>query len=211
MHKRPITYTNLDGKVVTENFYFNLTVDEVAHLELDMPGGLSNYWIKLVEDRDAGKMLHAFKDLIAVSYGEREGEFFMKETESGYSRGRRFLQHPAYHVLFLELLGTSSSDEAFTDFLKAVVPEELSKEMEAGTVKLPETDRTPQVAQNGDPSGMPVERTKPEEYSRQELLEMPQSEFDAMIGTDMKNWSPEVLQVAFLRKGRIQAAPDAVK
>ena len=202
MHKRPITYTNLDGKVVTENFYFNLTVDEVAHLELDMPGGLSNYWIKLVEDKDAGKMLHAFKDLIAVSYGEREGEFFMKETESGYSRGRRFLQHPAYHVLFLELLGTSSSDEAFTDFLKAVVPEELSKEMEAGTVKLPETDRTPQIADS------PVQDRTDDAaitHERADLLAMTDEEFNAAVGTDMKEWTQDVLQVAFIRKGRLQA------
>lgn len=76
MLKRPITYSVNDGEttvVKTANFYFNLEVDEVAHLELDMPGGLSNYWIKLVEDKDAGKMLHAFKDLIAAAYGERDG------------------------------------------------------------------------------------------------------------------------------------------
>ena len=43
-------------------------------------------------------------------------------------------------------------------------------------------------------------RTKPEGYSREELLNMDQVQFDTLAGTDPQKMSREVLMVAMQRK-----------
>lgn len=219
MLKRPITYTNNDGVTVTKNFYFDLEVDELAILELNWPGGLSKYWIKLIEDRDAGKMLVSFKELIAAAYGERDGEdFFLKETESGYPLGRRFLQHRAYHALFMELLGEQSDDDAFSKFLKAIVPPELAARMDenpnitaaelAALSNAPSDARVQDDVPVFDPSTAKIESDSDlepapkDEYNRQDLLAMSQEDFDKEFGTDPSKWDKVVLQVAFQRKNQ---------
>ena len=40
MFKKPITWTDYDGKEITEDFYFNLTRAEVMEMELGTEGGL---------------------------------------------------------------------------------------------------------------------------------------------------------------------------
>ena len=213
MLKRPITYTNNDGATVTKNFYFDLQVDELALLELNWPGGLSKYWIKLIEDRDAGKMLSSFKDLIAAAYGERDGEdFFLKETESGYSLGRRFLQHKAYHVLFLELLGADADDDEFSKFLKGLVPPELAAQMDANpditAAELAALSNAPSDAKVQDDVPKPTD-TNPEksimDYGRDELLVMDDELFDKLAGTDPQQWNPIVMGIAYQRKAEKQA------
>lgn len=214
MLKRPITYTDLDGKNVTKNFYFNLTVPEVSELEFRMDGStMSTYWAKMVEDKNAGAMLRAFKDLISASYGVRDGEEFLKETESGYSLGRRFLQHPAYSALFLELLGPDAdNEEFFKNFLLGVVPSELRTEMveKSGTLSVvpdeiqdasvPTPVMTPTSISVVPQDEAEAGPKKAEDHSRDELLAMSQEEFDVLAGTDPQKMSPAVLQVAFQRK-----------
>ena len=43
MLKQEITYTDLDGKKITETFYFHLSKMEVLELEQEFPGGLGEY------------------------------------------------------------------------------------------------------------------------------------------------------------------------
>lgn len=196
MLKKAITYVDLDGDTRTEDFWFNLTLPEVTELELSMPGSMTAHWNRLLETKDAGGMLKAYKDLITLAYGERsdDGRYFMKETESGYLLGRRFLQHPAYSALFLELLGEESGNEAFADFLRGILPQELIEGV-PDNIRLPEKRETETVA------GPPAERTI-EQYSRDELLELSSDAFDELAGTDSKKWSRSVMEVAFQRRSQ---------
>lgn len=197
MYKRSISFHDLDGDLRTQDFYFNMTMPEVTELELDMPGGMSNYWISMVDRKDAKNMLKSFKELIAMSYGERsdDGITFLKEDPiTGRPLGRRFLQTGAYTTLFLELLGPQATSNDFVEFLKAVLPVELVESMpkDLENVQLPPVQSVLQV--------VPAEKTLIEHYSRQEQIEMSQEKFDELAGTDPQKWTHPVMQVAFQRK-----------
>lgn len=198
MLKKAIAYKDLDGVLRTEDFYFDLSVPEVTELEVSMPGGMSAHWTRIVERKDAKEMLKSFKDLIAMAYGERseDGRYFLKEDDNGRRLGRLFLQSPAYSVLFMELLGTESSDDAFTEFLKGCVPSELLDKMPTEPVKLPA------AGEGTDDETTPEDKRTVEQYSRQELLDMPQVRFDKLAGTDPTKWSRPVMEIAFQRKSQ---------
>lgn len=202
MYKRPITFRNLDGERITKDFYFNLTVPEVTELEYGMTGKLSEQWTQIVETKNAGAMLREFKNLISMAYGERssDGITFLKEDPiTGASLGRKFLQSDAYAVLFMELLGENSSDHAFTDFLRACLPTEVSE-------KLPSNIELPSITEARSTAA--AERDKPEQFSRDELLAMSEEEFDRIAGKNPSAWSREVMQVAFERKGNNMRTSD---
>lgn len=202
MHKRPITFKNLDGETITKDFYFNLTVPEVTELEYGMSGKLSEQWTQIVTTKNAGAMLREFKNLIAMAYGERsaDGITFLKEDPiTGAQLGRKFLQSDAYSVLFLELLGPESTDTAFTDFLQSCLPTEIVE-------KMPKSIELPSIAEAG--RIQTAERDKPEQFAREELLAMSNEEFDRIAGTDPSAWSREVMQVAFERKGNRMRASE---
>ena len=184
MLKRSITFKNLDGESITRDFYFNLSMPEVTELEFDMKGGMSAYWTDIVERKASGELLRAYKDIVRRAFGVRDddGITFNKSDEIS----RKFLQSDAYTVLFMEFFGPESSDTEFTNWLRAIVPPELVAKM---------------------PEALPVQenqavgaRTKPEGYSREELLNMDQVQFDTLAGTDPQKMSREVLMVAMQRK-----------
>lgn len=195
MLKKTIQYKDLFENPIVEDFYFNLTMPEVAELELGMPGGMSAYYQRIVESKDAGALLKSFKDIIEMSYGERDadGKTFNKiDPLTGRKLGQKFLQTDAYSVLFMELFGVGSSDEAFSDFVKQIVPQELVD-------KIPDNIQLPAPGE-AQPAG---ERTVGE-YSRQELLALSDEDFEKLAGTDPRTMAPEVLQVAFQRRSQKQ-------
>lgn len=206
---RPITYTDLDGTEVTENFHFNLTLSEVAELETDMPGGFSEYLLKVVTRKDAKSLLAAYKKIIAFAYGERsdDGRYFLKEDKGGYSLGRLFLQHPAYNALFLEMMGEDSDDEAFMTFLTGCLPKDVVE-------KLPSTADIPELLEkrrNPSASMTSVSQKETEEktaidYTRDQLLAMSDEEFDKVAGTEPLKMAESVLQVAFQRRNQKKAS-----
>lgn len=189
MLKRSITFKNLDNEPITRDFYFNLSMPEVTELEFDMKGGMSAYWTDIVERKAAGELLAAYKDIIKRAFGVRDddGVTFNKSEEIS----RKFLQSDAYTVLFMEFFGPEASDSEFTDFLRAIVPVELVDKMPEA---LPVTEN--------QAIGQRAERTKPEEFSREELLNMDDAKFDKLAGTDPTKMSREVLMVAMQRRNK---------
>lgn len=204
MLKRSISFHDLDGDLRTQDFYFNLTMPEVTELEVEMPGGMSNYWISMVARKDAKNMLKSFKDLISMAYGERgdDGVTFLKEDPiTGRPLGRRFLQTDAYTTLFLELLGPQASSSDFVEFLKAVLPQELVQNMpeDMDDIKLPTPEQAPALT-----AQQMADRTV-DQYSREELLALSDEEFDKLAGTDPQQWSRSVMQTAFQRRNAAQS------
>lgn len=198
---RPITFIDLDGESKTENFHFNLTTSEVAEMELEIDGGLSEHLFDVIEKHDARELLRIYKLLISLAYGERtaDGKYFLKENAEGYKLGRLFVQHPAYDALFMELMGSESSDEAFSEFLTGCLPKTIVDKLpnQEDYPKLLEEHRQGKLAQPGSNT---AKVKKPEEYTRDELLGMTKEEFDKVVGTDPQKMSPEILGVAYQRK-----------
>lgn len=144
MLKKTITFKDLDGNDVTEDFYFNLSKAEVAEMELTMHGGLSTYLNTIVETKDGGAIISTFKEIVRCAVGRRseDGRRFIKSDEITED----FLQTDAYSQLFMELVTNATSA---AEFVRGVVPEDLAVEMD----KVAKSEDVPAwIAENREPT-----------------------------------------------------------
>lgn len=125
MLKKTLTYENVDGQEVTEDFYFNLTKVELAK-QLQLEGdkdGLDKQVQKIVDDKATPREIMAtFEDLIVKSYGERTSDGkFIKTAQTTES----FLSSEAYSNMFFELI-TDAGKAA--EFFNGIMPKDLVEE-----------------------------------------------------------------------------------
>lgn len=125
MLKKTITYTDYDGNVRTEDFYFNLSKPELIEMQVSSDGGLDKFIKRVVDAQDSKELVALFKEFILKAYGVKsdDGRRFIKSEEIRNS----FSQTEAYTELFMEL---STSADAAASFLNAVVPSELKLSQE---------------------------------------------------------------------------------
>ena len=118
MIKKTMTYTDFNGTVRTEDFYFNLTQAELSEMELSVDGGLDEKLRKVVAALDGKQIIDFFKDFVLRSYGEKsdDGRRFIKNQEVREA----FSQTQAYSDLFMEL--ATNADYAAV-FVNGVVPQ----------------------------------------------------------------------------------------
>jgi len=116
MIKKTVTYTDYDGVERTETFYFNLSQAELLEMEFSASGGFTKMIEKLIETKDAPRIMSIFKEMLLKSYGEKsaDGRRFIKSTELS----TEFSQTPAYEKLFVEL--ATNADSA-TEFVNGLV------------------------------------------------------------------------------------------
>jgi len=122
MLKKTIKYVDFDGNERTEDFYFNLTKAEATEMEMSTEGGLANSLKRIVEDKDAKRIIESFKDIILRSYGVKspDGKRFIKNQELR----DEFSQTAAYSELFMEL---ATDAEAASKFVNGIIPSVINK------------------------------------------------------------------------------------
>lgn len=180
MIPRTITYKDLDGNDVTEEFHFhfnNVEALEFAAQYKGSPGAVIQKAfenIKSGNDADENEMiiLKFFRELVAGSIGRRSesGKSFIKNHE--YCS--EFMNSDAYSTLFFDLV----SDEKFAaEFVNGVFPKDMADIM----------------------------APKKPAYTEQQLLDMSDEEFDRVVGKDPMKLSKEQLMIAMKRRNR-QAA-----
>ena len=121
---KPITYTTFDGVEVTENFYFNMTKAELMVMMLEHESKTSNFekdMRTIAESGDGKIIMPAFKNIIAMSYGERsdDGKYFHKSDEIS----KAFEGHAAYDVLLSEML--EDPEKRMAEFIDSIMPQAL--------------------------------------------------------------------------------------
>lgn len=119
MLKKNIKYVDYDGNERSEDFYFNLNKAEVVELQLGTVGGLTKTLEKIVQEKDASRIIEYFKTLILKAYGEKsaDGRRFVKSQELRDA----FEQTEAYSELFMEL---ASNAKMAAEFVNGVLPKE---------------------------------------------------------------------------------------
>jgi len=119
MLKKTISYTDYDGNLRTESFYFNLSKAEITEMELSYNGGLSKTIEKIIAEQDSKRIIEIFKGLILKAYGEKspDGKRFIKNEELCNS----FVQSEAYSELFMELATNADSAASFVNGLTSTV------------------------------------------------------------------------------------------
>ena len=122
MLKKTMTYTDYNGNVRTEDFYFNLTKAEVMEMELSTSGGLAEMLQKVVAAQDSPSIIKIFKDLILKAYGEKspDGKHFIKSEAISTA----FSQTEAYSQLFMEL---ATDADAASAFVNGIIPGNIAK------------------------------------------------------------------------------------
>ena len=110
MLKKTLTYSDLDGNPVTEDFYFSLSKAEIAEMELSYDGGLQTHLKRIVANKDGAAIIGAFKNILTSSVGRRseDGRRFIKSDEIT----QEFMQTDAYSELFMELVTDADASAA---------------------------------------------------------------------------------------------------
>ncbi len=165
MLKKTITYNDLDGNPLTEDFYFNLSKAELAEMELSQDGGMLAYLKYIVASKDGAGIMMAFKKILTQSVGRRsdDGKRFMKSPQIT----EEFMQTDAYSVLFMELV---TDAEASSAFIRGIVPSDLSDKVMTD-VQLPDVAVEGTIADNR-PRWLAEDR----EPTNEELMKMSKSE-----------------------------------
>lgn len=145
MLKKSITYEDLNGESVTEDFFFHLSKADLVEMEVEHPGGLGAYLKRIVESEDGKAIISEFKSLILKSYGEKseDGKRFIKD----WQKTEEFQQSEAYSALFLELCTDAGAGAAFVN---GIVPAGLKDDV----AKLAATEEPP-VPHPSDPAAQP--------------------------------------------------------
>lgn len=130
MLKKTITYTNLFGKEVTEDFYFNYTKAELADKQYSVMGGLDAFLNRIKDAADDTEMYGMFRALILDSYGtiSPNGRDFIKTKE----QAEAFSHSEPYSIIFMDIVGNEDNAIAF---LMGILPKDLSKEINPTELK----------------------------------------------------------------------------
>lgn len=192
----PITYEDLDGKVQTKTFHFNITKAEIAELELSKldlkTDGFQDHLTKIIAARSGREIIEAIKAVILMTIGERRGDLFVKNEE--ISDNFRF--GGAYSALFSDLI---SDPEFAAAFVRGIVPASMSGEVQAkfeaqkiGTtvtgiqndpavevkVAEPVDNRPPWIRENRQPT-----RRELDLMTREQLQEVMRRDFGPPVGS----------------------------
>ena len=118
MWKETITYTDYFGAERTEDFRFHLSQAECAERQMKYAGGgYAEFLKKIIDAKDAEKIVEYFKQFLLESYGEisPDGRRFMKSPELS----KAFSETEAYNILYMKL----ATDDVFAaEFVKGVLP-----------------------------------------------------------------------------------------
>lgn len=123
MIKKTINFKDFDGNPRTEDFYFNLTVDEIMELQFSETEGLAEYINTIIKSDDNAEIYQTFKKIILKAIGKKsdDGRRFMKSEEIK----DEFSQTNAFSAMLVEFM---TNAEAGASFIDALIPtEELNK------------------------------------------------------------------------------------
>lgn len=124
MLKKNIKYTDYNGVMREEDFYFNLSKAELMEMEMGTTGGLAEKIQQIVKSQDTASIIKVFKDIILKAYGEKseDGKRFVKVSETGAKLSVGFSQTEAFSQLFMEL---ATDADAAAKFIKGIIPGDI--------------------------------------------------------------------------------------
>lgn len=136
MIKHTSTYIDYNGTERTEDFYFNLSKNEILQWEWGVEGGLTTILDRIVKAQDGPQIIEYFKELVLKAYGEKsdDGRRFIKSDELSTA----FSQTPAFDELYIKLF--TDSDYA-AEFVKGILPDDFGEDLEEELKKLERSNK----------------------------------------------------------------------
>ena len=120
MIKKTVTYTDYNGVVRTEPFYFHFTQAEILDMEMSTEGGFAERIQRIIDAKDQTSLLKVIKKFVLDAYGVKseDGRRFIKSQEVKDA----FVECPAYSEIYMELL---TDDEVAAEFVNKVIPDDM--------------------------------------------------------------------------------------
>lgn len=190
MITKTITYEDFEGNSHTEVFHFALTKTDIIDFQMKFPEGLLGR-IEMLQSPEAQNgpvAYNLFKDIIAQAYGKQVFVDGVKKFDKDENTYREFLRHPAMGELIIEFLEDSSRAD---EFMNALAPRSLREQ----AAKLEAQNKSA----DGPSAPVAPPAKKFEDYSRQELVEMPQEQFDALLPDKTSEMTKDQLSIAMQR------------
>lgn len=124
MLKKTLTYNNIDGQPVTEDFYFNLTKAELMKLGFAGGDDLKERVKKIAEgEATPAEIIETFEKILRASYGVRTTDGKFRKSPDDFDT---FVATEAYSDLLFE---TATSAEKSAEFVNAIIPQNLAEEV----------------------------------------------------------------------------------
>lgn len=116
------SYEDFDGNKREEDFYFNLTKQELSKMQFGVNGGLDKMLQKVIDTQDTKEIINVFENIIQASYGVKspDGRTFKKSPELLAD----FVSTPVYSDIYMELLTDYKKAVAF---IQGIVPKDVAE------------------------------------------------------------------------------------
>jgi hypothetical protein len=150
MLKETITFTNFDGKQVTETHYFNLTRAELVQWEMEHNEGVMEHFLRISQSNDKPLLGQLFHDFLRRTYGlkSEDGNRHMKSEEIS----ENFEHSAAFDEFYMKFI----TDETFAaKFIAGVLPKEWLNQEAIDAVMQTGDDRLRTVATQFSPPPPP--------------------------------------------------------
>lgn len=121
MVKKTISFKNISGEDVTEDWYFSLDESDAVDMELVHRPDVEDFLTDIVKNRDSRNLLDVYKQVLFASVGKKVDNLFVKDEQTL----REFKFGGAYRQLFSELL---EMDDAGAEFFNAFMPEKFMQQ-----------------------------------------------------------------------------------
>jgi len=174
MIEQSITYKDYNGDTRTEVFSFHIDKADMVEMEANSPGGVKEYYNRLLREKDNAKIYATFKEILLKSIGKRseDGRRFIRDQETR----DEFTQTNAFGDFILTL---GNDAELAAKFMNGLFPEDLMEEA-AGEAK--------------------KEKRYLNEFTPEEIASMPKEQFETMRRrTSMNRMDQAQLGAAFMR------------
>ena len=174
MIKKTITYEDLDGNKVTEDFWFHLNKLEMAEMDAKY-GGLVQLGNTLSETDDALKAYNIFKDILLNSYGKRTDDgrrFHKKDPATGAAYRYDLEGSDALGEMILEMVDKPElAVELFQGLLPKGWQEEIKKEEAKNAGEAPVLATAPPVVEApAELTDEELVKMKPQDMTKEQLL-----------------------------------------
>lgn len=159
MLKKAITYTDLDGVTVTEEYHFQIDKSEAVKIMMIEGEDYADKLQNLVKQRDGKKIMDAFDELLMAAVGRREGKLFIKDKDIS----RQFRYSGAYNSFFMELINMPDSGASvLTAMFPADAQDEIAKVMKEHNATVTELPSSGVIEGGVSDSQVQAEKPQPD-------------------------------------------------
>jgi hypothetical protein len=188
---KTIAFDGYDGKRHTREYFFHLNKAELTEMGLSRTEGMDVYIKRVIAAEDTAALFATLKEFLikAVGVPSSDGVRFAKTSPSGEELWLEFIESEAYSELFIELVKDPTQ---MAQFLLGILPKDMQDEIKKNQDQL-------ELPATGEAQPTPKIPTF-DDYTLDQLREMPIEEFEILVMTAKGNVPQEILQLAMKRR-----------